>query len=83
MICVSVAQCFHSCNQCICNLQRILIFYVVDDGSAIQDYLHTLTGARSVPRVFVGGKFIGGGSEVKDLQEKGKLVPILNEAGAL
>jgi len=32
-----------------------------DDGNAIQDYLGQLTGGRSVPRVFVGGKFIGGG----------------------
>eukprot|EP00960_Hanusia_phi_P016374 482691-Hanusia_phi.AAC.3 len=27
-----------------------------DDGSDIQDYMLSLTGARSVPRVFVGGK---------------------------
>ena len=26
------------------------------DGSAIQQYLAELTGARTVPRVFIGGK---------------------------
>ena len=33
------------------------------DGDAIQDALLQLTGGRSVPRVFVGGKFIGGGDD--------------------
>jgi glutaredoxin-related protein len=30
-----------------------------DDGEDIQAALGEITGARSVPRVFVGGKFIG------------------------
>ena len=51
--------------------------------SAIQDYLLQLTGARSVPRVFIGGKCIGGGSETRALQDQGKLVPMLKEVGAL
>lgn len=29
----------------------------------IQDYLKTKTGARSVPRVFINGKFFGGGDD--------------------
>ena len=29
----------------------------------IQDYLGQMTGARSVPRVFVNGKFYGGGDD--------------------
>lgn len=61
----------------------VIIIVPSDDGAAIQDYMQTLTGARSVPRVFVGGKFIGGGSEVKELQGNGKLVPLLKDAGAL
>lgn len=56
---------------------------LADDGSAIQDYLLKLTGARSVPRVFIGGKCIGGGSETRALQDQGKLVPMLKEIGAL
>lgn len=31
-----------------------------DDMSAVQTVLGQMTGASSVPRVFVGGKFIGG-----------------------
>lgn len=49
----------------------------------MQDHFLTLTGARSVPRVFIGGKCIGGGSEVTELHAKGKLRPLLEEHGAL
>merc|ERR1712179_382293 len=38
------------------------------DCSQMQDYLKKITGARSVPRVFIHGKCIGGGSEAKALQ---------------
>ncbi len=53
------------------------------DCDAIQDYLRELTGARSVPRVFIGGKCIGGGTETQELAQKGKLVTMLKEVGAL
>ena len=36
-----------------------------------------------VPRVFIGGKFVGGGDDVKKLQDTGKLKPLLENAGAL
>jgi len=36
-------------------------------ASQIQDHLLTLTGARSVPRVFVGRKCIGGGDDLLGL----------------
>lgn len=52
-----------------------------DDGPALQDYLQTLTGGRTVPRVFVGGKFVGGATEVQALHDAGKLVPLLEAAG--
>lgn len=48
------------------------------DGSAIQDYLGQKTGATSVPRVFVNGKFIGGGTETKELHQQGKLLALVN-----
>jgi hypothetical protein len=35
-----------------------------------------------VPRVFVGGKCIGGGSETWSLHNQGRLLPLLKEAGA-
>ncbi|KAK3097892.1 hypothetical protein FSP39_014234 [Pinctada imbricata] len=45
--------------------------------SKIQDYLERLTGARTVPRVFIKGKFIGGGDETAALHKKNKLKNML------
>ncbi|XP_008560297.1 uncharacterized protein LOC103580356 isoform X1 [Microplitis demolitor] len=44
-----------------------------DDGEDYQDILGEITGARSVPRVFVKGEFIGGGTDVKKAFENGEL----------
>lgn len=54
-----------------------------EDGDAIQDYLGKLTGARSVPRVFIGGKCIGGGDDTAAAHNKGTLKGQLEAAGAL
>lgn len=43
------------------------------DCQIIQDALLKKTGARTVPRVFVHGKCIGGGDETKALNQEGKL----------
>jgi glutaredoxin 3 len=51
------------------------------DGSAIQSAL-SFTGATSVPRVFVGGKFIGGGDDTAALAASGKLKDLVKAAGA-
>lgn len=48
-----------------------------------QDYMKKLTGARSVPRVFIGGKCIGGGDDTVALEKNGKLEETLKAAGAL
>lgn len=48
------------------------------DCDQIQDVLGNMTGARSVPRVFVNGKFIGGGTDVKKLNETGELAKMLS-----
>ena len=40
---------------------------------AIQDYCKTLTGARSVPRVWINQKFIGGGDDVQKAFNNGSL----------
>ncbi|XP_055330570.1 uncharacterized protein LOC129582953 isoform X2 [Paramacrobiotus metropolitanus] len=55
----------------------------MDSGKAesVQDYMETLTGARSVPRVFIDGKFIGGGDDTERLDKSGKLKDILDTAG--
>lgn len=44
-----------------------------DDGEEIQSVLGEITGAKTVPRVFVNGEFLGGGSDVKAMYENGKL----------
>ncbi|EER09299.1 glutaredoxin, putative [Perkinsus marinus ATCC 50983] len=48
------------------------------DCAAIQDYLNEITGARTVPRVFIDGKCIGGGSETVALKNSGELQKMLN-----
>ncbi|XP_003383007.1 PREDICTED: glutaredoxin-1-like [Amphimedon queenslandica] len=53
------------------------------DCDAIQNYLAQLTGGRTVPRVFIGGVCIGGGSETQEMQRSGELVAKLKEVGAL
>eukprot|EP00310_Coccolithus_braarudii_P019799 CAMPEP_0183334222 /NCGR_PEP_ID=MMETSP0164_2-20130417/2887_1 /TAXON_ID=221442 /ORGANISM="Coccolithus pelagicus ssp braarudi, Strain PLY182g" /LENGTH=106 /DNA_ID=CAMNT_0025503319 /DNA_START=66 /DNA_END=386 /DNA_ORIENTATION=+ len=54
-----------------------------DDGNAIQNALLKLTGQKTVPNVFVGGKSIGGGSETKALSQSGELKKKLVAAKAL
>ncbi|XP_021915526.1 glutaredoxin-C4-like isoform X2 [Zootermopsis nevadensis] len=48
-----------------------------DDGDTIQTILEQITGARTVPRVFVRGECLGGCSDIKELYASGKLVEIL------
>lgn len=45
--------------------------------SAIQDYMKKITGGSSVPRVFVNGKFTGGGDDVVRLDKNGELKKLL------
>ena len=47
---------------------------------AIQDYLRDITGARSVPRVFIGGKSIGGCDDTTALAKSGKLTALVQAA---
>ncbi|XP_011200585.2 uncharacterized protein LOC105224259 [Bactrocera dorsalis] len=52
--------------------------YVVEldsrnDTEEIQNILGEITGGRTVPRVFINGKFIGGGTDVKKMYEQGTL----------
>lgn len=46
-------------------------------GSAIQDIMMELTGARTVPRVFINGTCIGGGSDTVQLFKSGQLQKML------
>ena len=65
--------------------EHIAILEIENDSSCeeIQKYMQVLTGGRSVPRVFIGGKCIGGGDETMALHNKGKLEPLLKNVGAL
>lgn len=49
----------------------------------IQDALAELTGARSVPRVFVGGQFIGGGDDTARKASNGELKRLFAAQGLL
>lgn len=66
----------------------LLLFLQLDNLSAgdniidIQDALGEVTGARSVPRVFVGGKFIGGGDDTVAKAANGELKELLVAVGA-
>jgi len=54
-----------------------------DDGDALNDYLSNQTKVSTVPKVFIGGEFIGGCDKTVALNSKGELVPKLKAAGAL
>ena len=47
------------------------------DCAQLQDYLNQTTGARTVPRVFVDGDCIGGGSDTVSMFKKGSLQKLL------
>ncbi|KAG0567070.1 hypothetical protein M758_7G102000 [Ceratodon purpureus] len=53
------------------------------DGSDIQAALAKLTGQRTVPNVFIAGQHIGGCDDTSAMHKKGKLVPLLKDAGAV
>ena len=53
------------------------------DCQEIQDYMMAMTGARTVPRVFIGGKCIGGGNETASMHKNGTLGKMLKEVGAI
>ncbi|KAJ9510362.1 hypothetical protein QJQ45_015823 [Haematococcus lacustris] len=53
------------------------------DMDAIQDALKELTGGRSVPRVFVGGEFIGGGDDTAAKASNGELEKLLVAQGVI
>ncbi|XP_053724043.1 glutaredoxin-1 [Synchiropus splendidus] len=54
-----------------------------EDMGSLQDYFLELTGARTVPRVFIGQECVGGGSDVEALHASGKLEGMLQAIGAL
>ncbi|RWS31824.1 glutaredoxin-2-like protein, partial [Leptotrombidium deliense] len=53
------------------------------DCSQIQSYLKTLTGASTVPRIFVCGKSVGGCDDLVKLHESGQFREMLSECGVV
>ena len=52
-----------------------------NDGAEIQAVLGKITGATTVPRVFVNGQFLGGGDDTARAAKDGTLVKLAREAG--
>uniref|UniRef100_A0A1A8HR78 Glutaredoxin-2, mitochondrial n=1 Tax=Nothobranchius kuhntae TaxID=321403 RepID=A0A1A8HR78_NOTKU len=50
-----------------------------NDGRRLQEALAQMTGARTVPRVFINGNCIGGGSDTKHLHQQGRLLPLIEQ----
>mmetsp|Transcript_56107 Transcript_56107/g.63494 ORF Transcript_56107/g.63494 Transcript_56107/m.63494 type:complete len:101 (+) Transcript_56107:64-366(+) len=48
-----------------------------DDGSTIQGTLASMSGMRTVPSVWIGGKFVGGNSETQSAFRSGDLQTLL------
>ncbi|KAK9380063.1 thioredoxin-like protein [Kockiozyma suomiensis] len=55
----------------------------IDTGDAIQSAIAELTAQRTVPAIFIGGKFIGGNSDLQALKRNGRLKVLLKEALAV
>ena len=53
------------------------------DGDNIQNVMQELTGARTVPRIFIGGNCIGGGDEIMTMHNNGELEELLRSNAAL
>ena len=53
-----------------------------ENTSAIQDALKIVTGARTVPRVFINQDCIGGGDDTVEKHKNGELKELLRKAGA-
>ncbi|CAL1297504.1 unnamed protein product [Larinioides sclopetarius] len=45
-----------------------------DDGNNLQNALQEITGARTVPRVFINKECVGGATDVEKLQKENKLM---------
>uniref|UniRef100_A0A0R3S1R6 Glutaredoxin domain-containing protein n=1 Tax=Elaeophora elaphi TaxID=1147741 RepID=A0A0R3S1R6_9BILA len=64
------------------DLYKIIELDEREDCDKIQDVLLQITGARSVPRVFIGGKCIGGCDDTIAAQKDGRLEKMLKDVGA-
>jgi glutaredoxin 3 len=56
------------------NERFLYLDHMTEDGSKIQDALHAKTGQRTVPNIFIGGKHVGGNSDLMSLYQSGELL---------
>lgn len=54
-----------------------------EDGDLIQTHMQHLTGARTVPRIFIDGKFLGGGDTAMSMENSGALSELLRNKGII
>uniref|UniRef100_K3WRV6 Glutaredoxin domain-containing protein n=1 Tax=Globisporangium ultimum (strain ATCC 200006 / CBS 805.95 / DAOM BR144) TaxID=431595 RepID=K3WRV6_GLOUD len=55
----------------------------INDGDAQQSALEAITGQRTVPNTFIGGKTVGGNSDIQKLHKNNQLVDKLKAVSAL
>ncbi|GAB1285512.1 Glutaredoxin-2, mitochondrial [Apodemus speciosus] len=58
---------------------KVVELDMLEYGNQFQDALHKMTGDRTVPRIFVNGRFIGGAADTHRLHKEGKLLPLVHQ----
>uniref|UniRef100_A0A2R5LI13 Putative glutaredoxin n=1 Tax=Ornithodoros turicata TaxID=34597 RepID=A0A2R5LI13_9ACAR len=53
------------------------------DAGEIQQVLGQITGASTVPRIFINHQSVGGCSDLTDLLKRNQLTPMLRDCGAM
>ncbi|XP_055966590.1 glutaredoxin 2 isoform X3 [Sorex fumeus] len=73
--CTMAKKLFHDINvHC-----KVVELDMVEYGNQFQDVLYRMTGAKTVPRIFVNGTFIGGATDTHRLHSEGKLLPLIHQ----
>jgi glutaredoxin 3 len=65
------------------NSYKVIEIDKIDDGDDYIKILGEMTGADTVPRVFIGGECIGGGDDTEKLEKQGELGKKLKQINAL
>lgn len=56
----------------------IIDFGTIENGEEVKEELAKMTGHRTVPMIFINGKFVGGCDTVTKLHEESKLISLVN-----
>jgi cysteine synthase A len=76
--CWAVRKLFAKCRIPFRSIDLDSTTYQRDDrGGQIRAVLHTRTGSKTIPQIFIGGQFIGGATETLDAFKQGKLQQLL------